>query len=430
MLTKALRIQNIDLLFLFRNVIYDIQCQLEEKKYLSSICVYRGQLMSKVELETLKDSLKEFISINSFLSAVPDRKSALLFLMDSIVSDDIERVLFEIHAQGDLDDVKPFTNIGPKSYYKQEEIFFSIGSVFQLIDIRLGEDKLWIIQMKLCANNHSQLKPIFEHIEKQYGDMKTSILPFGSFLQKMNKFDEAEKYYHRLINLLPQNHKYISICQNAIKTILIDKENYEKALKSMGKTVEIYMESSKMNDSHLAFSYSTMGETYRNNGDLKRALESYEKALNIWKKSFSADHQEAGRCYNNMGLIYQENEEYEKALEYHQKAKTILEKYLSANHPDLSAIYGYIGDIHQILIQYDQALDNYQKSLEIAEQVFTSKHPSSISLMNKIAAVYEEKKDFQQALVYYGKIASSLPFAHVDVVKNNKNIERISSQLK
>ena len=59
-LNKALRIQNIDLLFLFRFYIRDIEQQLHKNRYQSSVRVYRGQLMSHEELEFIK----KFIKIN------------------------------------------------------------------------------------------------------------------------------------------------------------------------------------------------------------------------------------------------------------------------------------------------------------------------------------------------------------------------------
>jgi tetratricopeptide (TPR) repeat protein len=421
MLTKALRNQNIDLLFLFRYVIHDIQFQLEEYKYSSSIHVYRSQLMSKEELQMLKNSLQQFISINSFLSAILDRKAALLLLTNAKVSDDIERVLFEIHVDEDFDGVKAFNNIKSKSFYNQEEILFAIGSIFQLIDIRRDQDNIWIIQMTLSTNNHYQLKPVFEYIKQEYGNTKTSLLSFGLVLQKMNKFDEAEKYYQSLMKILPPKHEDLIKCQVAIDTIFIDKENYIRALNSSN------IQTSKKNDYHLIFN---LGEHHRKQGDWKSALKSYEKALNISKNCFNDDHQEVGRCYNSMGLVYQADSDYEKALEYYQKAKIILEKHLQSNHPDLSTIYCNIGDMHQYLTDYDQALANYKRSLQIAEQALTPQVPLIISLVNKIAFVYEQKKDFQQALVYYKRVASLLPSAHADLVENEQNIQRVSCQLK
>ncbi|CAF1060514.1 unnamed protein product [Rotaria sp. Silwood1] len=49
-LNKALRTQNIDILFLFRFVIADIYQQLKQNQCQSSVLVYRGQLMFKEEV--------------------------------------------------------------------------------------------------------------------------------------------------------------------------------------------------------------------------------------------------------------------------------------------------------------------------------------------------------------------------------------------
>ncbi len=45
MLNKALRVQNIEVLFLFRFVIVDIYQQLKENQCQSSVRVYRGQVL-------------------------------------------------------------------------------------------------------------------------------------------------------------------------------------------------------------------------------------------------------------------------------------------------------------------------------------------------------------------------------------------------
>jgi hypothetical protein len=53
LVNKALRTQNMDLLFLYRFFIQDLQSQLAELQIKSCVCVYRGQLISKEEWECL-----------------------------------------------------------------------------------------------------------------------------------------------------------------------------------------------------------------------------------------------------------------------------------------------------------------------------------------------------------------------------------------
>ena len=211
-LNKALRVQNIDLLFLFRFFIRDIHQQIKQYQCSSSICVYRGQLISNEELQRLKDSVGEFISINSFFFASLDRRLALFCIADSTIYDDFERILFEIHADPRLDGVKPFANITSLSYFREEEeVLFMVGSIFRLTDIWFDESRPWTIRMKLCSDNDHDLKSTFEHMKNEYGCGETTLLSFGNVLENMGKFDEADKYFLRLLQELPADHKDIAI---------------------------------------------------------------------------------------------------------------------------------------------------------------------------------------------------------------------------
>ncbi|CAF4956670.1 unnamed protein product, partial [Rotaria sp. Silwood1] len=40
----------------------------------------------------------------------------------------------------------------------------------------------------------------------EYGMGETTLFSFGAILCDMGKYDEAGKYYHRLLNSLPEDH--------------------------------------------------------------------------------------------------------------------------------------------------------------------------------------------------------------------------------
>ncbi len=112
-----MRVRDIDILYLFRFFIRDIERQLEQYKFSTPIRVYQGQLMSTEELQVLKDSIGQCISLNSFLSTSVDRLKALEFLETSDTFDD----LFTINTDPRLNGVKPFANITAHSYFADEE---------------------------------------------------------------------------------------------------------------------------------------------------------------------------------------------------------------------------------------------------------------------------------------------------------------------
>ena len=179
-LNKALRIQDIELLFLFRFFIRDIQLQLEKHRSHLPDHVYRGQLIAKDELEVLKKSKNQFISINSFLSASVDRQVAYVFVSGFTSSTDIQAVLFEISIDSQLANKKPFANITSLSCFpSEEEVLFMPGSIYRIIDV-VYEGTLWIIRMALCSDNDYELKPVFEHMRNQYGQGERDLLSFGA----------------------------------------------------------------------------------------------------------------------------------------------------------------------------------------------------------------------------------------------------------
>ncbi|CAF4449703.1 unnamed protein product [Rotaria magnacalcarata] len=79
-LNSTLRVQDVELLYLFRFFIRDTSKQLEQNRCRSTVRVFRGQFMSKKEVEMLEKSIGEFVSISSFYSTSINREVAQKFL--------------------------------------------------------------------------------------------------------------------------------------------------------------------------------------------------------------------------------------------------------------------------------------------------------------------------------------------------------------
>ncbi|CAF4393511.1 unnamed protein product, partial [Adineta steineri] len=62
-LNKALRMQDTNILFLFRFFIRDITKQLRDHQYPSAITLYRGQIISKKELKLFEESNRKFVVV-------------------------------------------------------------------------------------------------------------------------------------------------------------------------------------------------------------------------------------------------------------------------------------------------------------------------------------------------------------------------------
>jgi tetratricopeptide (TPR) repeat protein len=438
LLNKAFRIQNIDLLFIFRFFIRDIQRLIEQNKCTNSLWVYRSSLMSNDEIQLFKNSVGEFLSINGFFSTNLYRQQTISHLNSPDITNDLEKVLFEIAAHAQIDPNKPFCNITPFSYYSSEEqIIFTLGSIFRLVSVHQqddGKDRIWIIRMKLSTNRHRQLKLLVEHMRNQYNIEQMNLLSFGRILRKMSKFDEAEKFYRRLLKELPNDHSNLADCHYGLGIVTDEKGDYESSLEWHQKSIDIKNQTLKPDDPSLAFSYNSIANVYQKKGDYKRGLEYYKKALNIWKKSSGENHLDAAMCLNNMGCIYENERKYSEALECHQKSLAIKNHHLSNDHLNLSATHNNLASIYANMGQLDLALEHFNLSLKIKTKSLPTNHPDIALTLKNIGLVYEIKGDFSQAKDFYEKTANIrrqiFSSTHPDVHRIEQDMKRVLLKIK
>ncbi|CAF1185592.1 unnamed protein product [Rotaria sp. Silwood1] len=426
-LNKALRVQNTDLLFLFRFFIVDLQQQLNNNRCSSPVRLYRGQMMAKDELKVLCNSVDQFISINSFFSTSVDRYVALGFLDPS--SDDFGQVLFDIDADPTVT-TKPFADITKLSYFSNEkEILFMLGSIFRIVGVR-NDNQVWIIKMVLCSDDDHNLKAIFEHMKNEHGGGEKNLLSFGNVLADMGKFDEAEKYYLRLLDQLPPDEPDIARCYHGLGNVTDEKGDYDSSLEWHEKSLKMRIKALKPDHPHLAPSYISIGCDHFNKSDYPKALESYNTALEIIKKAFGESHPDIAMCLNNIGCVYERQKNYSKALECHQQALDIRLDYLPKDHPEVAQSHHNMGNIYRCQGEYDLALQHYNESLEIKTKSLPPEHRDIALTLENIGNIYKDKKEYHRALEYYKKAehiyCHSLPPTHPSVLQIQEYIRYLS----
>jgi tetratricopeptide (TPR) repeat protein len=352
-LHKALRTQNIDILFLFQFFIVDIRKQLESIRSKSPIKAFRSQLMPNDEVKKLKSSTGQFISINSFLSATILEDQARARFENS---DGLERVLFTIDADPQLSSSKPFANIKSYNFNKEEEVLFMLGSVFEIVDV-YRQEGIWIVKLKLCSDNSEQLDLIKD---------ENKFLSFGHVLMTMGKVEEAEIYYRRLIEELEQTqHADLARCYEALGGVADEKGEYSASLELYGKALKINME--KLDERHpdIASNYNSIGEVYRKTGDYKKAFAYYNKALDTLGENPPINGlAKLAVCYNNIGIVYQEQEEYKEALAYYMRALEIRKKHFAFDETSLGMSYNNMGNAYYFLNCYEDALSRSSENLQ------------------------------------------------------------------
>ncbi|CAF3200840.1 unnamed protein product [Rotaria socialis] len=440
LLNKALRVQNIDLLYLFGFFIRDLRNQLEQYRYPSLARVYRSQLISKKELQQLKSFMGQLISMNSFLSTTLDREVAVFYLGDIEVSNgDLQPVLFEIEADPRIDGVKPFANITPFSYIPdEEEILMMLGSIFRLVHIRY-EGQLCIIQLKLSSENGHDVKPIFDQMKIDYlNEGHSSVGEFGIVLANMGKFDEAERYLLRLLDESPPDHhtketkEYnLSVCYVNLGNVAERKGDFNRGLVWYQRALCIRLQLRRSNDPSIADIHNLVGASYYRKGEYKSAIESYNEALKIYRHNYGEDHTKLAVVFSNIAAVYLKQEKYLEALDCQKKVLNIYKKNLHENHYLLGGLHTNMATAYLYLHNSDLALEHFNQALTIFQKTLPPNHPDFAAIYNNMGTIYIEKRNLQQALAYYEKAAvilnQTVGPTHPDAISIQRNIQYIQS---
>jgi len=433
MLNKALRVQNIDLLFLLRFVIRDIYQQLKQYQQQSPIRVFRGQVMPIDELNTLRQSINNFISINSFFSTSTNPHQALSFLNSSIITNDLCRILFVIHADPRVVKSKPFADISSLSDFGNEsEVLFMMGSIFRLIKI----EEIITIYMELCGDDEHDLKELFDHMKKEYGggNEEVNLRLFGQVLYKMGKYDLAEKIYHRLLEELPLNDPSLGDLYWNLGRVTLDKAAYDSSLECFRKSLVIEEQEGLSNYVNIGNLYNCIGNVYRRMRELERALENYKKAIELFRNANDEDHSDMAAFYNNIAIVYDGQKKYTEALDFHKKSLAIRKQHLPPNHRDIAGSHNNIGLVYFDLNKYDLAMEHYQQSLQIKLKSVPGDHPDIAKSYENIALIHEKKREWKQALELFEKALNIYQHVfssqHPDVLRAKAGIERVTANLK
>ena len=431
MLNKALRVQHVHSLYLFRFVIIDMKRQIEKHQCQLPIRVYRSQWMSKDEIEMLEKCLGGYVAINSFFSTSFDYNRARSFVFNEIETNEMQRVFFEIDADPQLENIQPFADISSISYYPDErEVLFMIGSIFRLVDIeRNDKEDIWIVRMRLSSLNDYHL----EGLLRRTNSKRKSLVDFANILNSMGKFDDAERYYQQYLNEDAQDEKDLSECYSGLGSLAKQKGDYDLSLKYHLKSLEIQMRKSKLDVKSMAHSLSRIGNVYEMKKDYVNALDSYERALEIFQRVDVEDQSSIAMCSNNIGVIYDKQQKYSQALNLYKKALRIWEKRLPVDYHNLGSVHTNIGLTYRRLCQYDLALSHLNLSLTIHNKSRPSQHPSIASTLTNIGLVYEDQSDLKQALSYYEKALiiyrQSLQSTHPYVIDVKKSIRRVFGKI-
>jgi tetratricopeptide (TPR) repeat protein len=421
LLNKALRTQDIDIIFRFRFFINDLHNQIRQLylQYLEAhqplaehhLTVYRGQHLSLEELNSLKRNINGLISMNTFLSATLDIDLALIFADTGVKCTEtspIQSVLFIIDVFHMSKETTPFAPIKSFSCYEEEdEVLFTIGAIFIVQSVE-KIDNMWHIRLQLSQEQNQLYRDLSDHIIKQIGS-EVSPLTLGWFLYRMGDYNKAERYAQSLLNQLSDKDRETGNTHNLLGLIYNDTGRHLEAIKCYEQALENYSHTVPPDSPPVISTHYNLGLAYLAKGDNERASEHqksseekrlmnssqkdnpflismtdslkakletangnytvafkyFEDLLKTKQNKFPIGHPSIASTLKDMGIVQFKMGNDEKALSYFNQALEISRKILSSDHLDLASYHAYIGHVHYKRQEYSLALKQFEKALEI-----------------------------------------------------------------
>ncbi|CAF1294577.1 unnamed protein product [Adineta steineri] len=440
MLNYALRSMESDIIINMGFFMHDLHQQIQQlhQQQLNSyhdkpFIVYRGQGLSKTNFEKLQQTKAGLMSFNNFLSTSTEEDISLLFAQSASDNVDMVGILFKMLIDPRVKSV-PFASIKQTSYYNEEdEILFSMHTVFRVGAIKQMDNKnqLYQVELQLTSDDDQQLQLLTERIREEGGG-GTGWYALGNLLLKIGQFNKAEELYNELFDLTSdegENQYYY----NQLGYIKSAQGDYEKAIWYHEQGLQILQKQFPSNHPELATTYNNIGNDYQKMGEYSKALLSHEKALEIQQKAFPSTHPSLATSYNNIGNVYEYIGEYSKALSFFESALEMLKKTLPTNHPLLAASYNNIGAVYYKMGEYSKTLSFYEKTLEIWQKTLPSNHPYFPYLYNNNGSVYHNMGEYSKALSFYGKALEIrekiLPSNHPDFAYSYNNIGSVYDEM-
>ncbi|CAF1216833.1 unnamed protein product [Rotaria sp. Silwood1] len=390
-LNKALRFQCFDTLFAFRFFITDIAKQIksEYEKLIrtnrgsQSIYVYRGQAIGNNELQMMKNSVGEFLSMNSFFSTSLNRSTALNFALSLLIHNDLQqRILFEIKIDSNLQ-TKPFAYVKEMSYYKNEdEVLIMLGAFFHIE--KISHDKknnLWIAYLSLAEESDYRLKDTFAHMKQKIGE-ETNLASLGKILFEMGEFEQVEKCYQHMMRDAQLD---LSAAHSGLSKAALGQNDFIKAANYEQQALAIKTSILPKNHRDLAISYSRLGHIYCEQNDHDQALKYLKQAMKIEEKLFPLEPLILAKTYKRIATTYADLGRYTLALEYYTKVLEIRQAYLPPIAKSIASTYHSIGKLHYKQKELTIAFQYYSDALEIYKKILPPKHPSIVQIEEDIS---------------------------------------------
>lgn len=176
---------------------------------------------------------------------------------------------------------------------------------------------------------------------------------------------------------------------------------YRKSIEYHEQALLIY--ENLKEDSDIATELKHMGLVYNYTGEYEKAIDSYKKSIEINRKVLDQDNSNIAYTCICLANVYVNSKSYEQAEQFNKEGFKILNMLPKDRYFDYSTAlyYANIGSINMHIGKSDLALEFSEKALKLFQDLFPKDKIIYIGqIMNNIGLVYLNKKNFEKAKIY------------------------------
>jgi tetratricopeptide (TPR) repeat protein len=284
-----------------------------------------------------------------------------------------QSVIFEIQIDRNISEVKPFARISRLSVLAgEEEVLFCPGCVFRIESVQYNYTEcFWHIKLISSNDVQQNLKDILYQFENDLGGA-VNYITFGNALSKLNKLDEAKKYYTMLLNTLLSTHStHTDLAQthNNLGILYSTSREYELALSHFKMAEEIV----NSNDKKLSISVNELANNIPDNQNTL-ILPDLDRYSTVVSQS---------QIHCNIGRVHQSTNNHKMALQYFEEARDLM---LNSENESLNiaSVYSHIGSVYYDQGDFSMARNNFEKALNITLKLLPPNHPLITASLNNV----------------------------------------------
>ena len=219
------------------------------------------------------------------------------------------------------------------------------------------------------------------------------------------ELERNQRYLELNLETYPLKYEAISENYESIGKIYYSMGEYDKAIDSLKKSLDIEERHVVLDSSSLADGYNNLGVLFLTIGNRYEALKYLKKALEIREQHPQQNQQLIYSAYSSMGSVYEELEEFNKSLHFYKKALVAYKKYSKKGDysHDLASIYNAIGKLFLRIHSFKNAINYYKKSLKIRKKLSLVDTLDMANIYNNLGNVYMFQKEFNLSKEYLNK---------------------------